>query len=93
MGAWVYFQAYSQAGRQSVCAPVLLFEASCSLWLLQVDSVNLSVKNYKQRALSSEVLMQKVATLHDPRDDWMAALYCKRAERNSFAFGSFMSLR
>lgn len=49
--------------------------------------------NYKGRALSSEVLMQKVAILHDPRGGWMAALYCKRAERNSMAFGSFMSLR
>lgn len=76
-----------------MCAPVLFCERSSSPWLLQVDSVNLRVKNYKQGALSSEVVMQKVAVLHDPRDGWMTALYCKRAERNSFAFGSFMSLR
>ena len=76
-----------------MCAPVPSSEISCSLWLLQVDSVNLSMKNGMERALSSEVLMQKVAILHDPRDGWMAALYCKTAERNSSALGSFMSLR
>ena len=64
----LYFKAYNRAGSQSVCAPVPSFEISCSLWLLQVDSVNLSVKNYKGRALPSEVLMQKVAILHDSRD-------------------------
>lgn len=76
-----------------MCGPVPSFEISCNLWLLQVDSAYLSMKNYKRRALSSEVLMQTVAILHDPRDSWMAALYCKRAERNSLAFESSMSLR
>lgn len=96
MGAMIpqlYFKAYNRAGIQSVRAPVPSFEISCSLWLLQVHSVNLSMKNYNRQALSSEVLMQKVAILHDPRDGWMAALYCKGAERNSLAFGTFLSLR